>query len=324
MPITNNSGISLTLAVWLVHDEYDYVNEPNYISATALMKPLRQIILPRRVPAEQREAVDVEDFVSRAMGHSLHDSVEKAWVKGYQKNLAKLGYPQHIINRVLINPTAEDLAKAKDPIPIYLEQRAMRQLGKWLIGGKFDMLAEGHLEDNKSTSAYTWLYGDRDGDYALQGSIYRWLNPDKVTEEFIRINFIFTDWQKMAAAQNPKYPQKRVEHKDIPLLDITETERWLANKLNQVEKYLDAPEKDIPLCTDEELWLSAPSFKYYADPAKTNGRSTKNFDSLAEARAFLASKGGKGIVITKQGEPKRCGYCEAFPVCTQKDKYFHD
>ena len=31
MKITNNSNISLSLAVWLLHDEYDYVNETNYI-----------------------------------------------------------------------------------------------------------------------------------------------------------------------------------------------------------------------------------------------------------------------------------------------------
>jgi len=36
----------------------------------------------------------------------------------------------------------------------------------------------------------------------------------------------------------------------------------------------------------------------------------------------MAEKGGKGIIITVEGKPKRCEYCDAFAVCTQKDKYF--
>lgn len=324
MKITNNSNISLSLAVWLLHDEYDYVNEPNYISVTTLMKPLRHIILPRRIPRELVE-IDVSDFIARALGHSLHDSIEKSWVKGYKRSLALLGYPEKVIERVRINPTPEELASTPNAIPIYLEQRAKKTVtvnGKtWTVGGKFDMVAEGIVHDNKSTSAYTWVYGGRDEEHQQQGSLYRWLNPDKITEDFIRINYIFTDWQKSQAKQNPNYPQKRVESKDIVLLSEAEVQRWVEWKLQLVMKYWDAPERDIPNCTDEELWMSDPKFKYYADPAKTSGRSTKNFDSLLEANAFKAEKGNKGIIITVPGEPKRCDYCDAFPLCTQKDKY---
>ena len=324
MKITNNFNISLSLAVWLLHDEYDYVNEPNYISVTTLMKPLRHIILPRRIPRELVET-DVSDFIARALGHSLHDSIEKSWVKGYKRSLALLGYPEKVIERVLINPTPEELASTQNAIPIYLEQRAKKTVtvnGKtWTVGGKFDMVAEGIVHDNKSTSAYTWVYGGRDEEHQQQGSLYRWLNPDKITEDFIRINYIFTDWQKAQAKQNPNYPQKRVESKDIVLLSEAEVQRWVEWKLQLVMKYWDAPERDIPNCTDEELWMSDPKFKYYADPAKTSGRSTKNFDSLLEANAFKAEKGNKGIIITVPGEPKRCDYCDAFPLCTQKDKY---
>ena len=324
MKITNNSNISLSLAVWLLHDEYDYVNEPNYISVTTLMKPLRHIILPRRIPRELVET-DVSDFIARALGHSLHDSIEKSWVKGFRRSLALLGYPEMVIDRVRINPTPEELAATPNAIPIYLEQRAKKTVtvnGKtWTVGGKFDMVAEGIVHDNKSTSAYTWVYGGRDEEHQQQGSLYRWLNPDKITEDFIRINYIFTDWQKAQAKQNPNYPQKRVESKDIVLLSEAEVQRWVEWKLQLVMKYWDAPERDIPNCTDEELWMSDPKFKYYADPAKTSGRSTKNFDSLLEANAFKAEKGNKGIIITVPGEPKRCDYCDAFPLCTQKDKY---
>ena len=47
----NPSNVPLSLAVFLANDTYDY--EPGTISATGLMRPLRQIILSRRVPPEQ-------------------------------------------------------------------------------------------------------------------------------------------------------------------------------------------------------------------------------------------------------------------------------
>lgn len=320
MKITNESGINLALAVWLLHDEYDYVNQPNYISATRLMKPLRQLVLPQRTPPEEQTA-DVADYISRALGHSLHDSIEKAWKKGYKRSLTLLGYPDAVISKVRINPSTEEMQADDSIVPIYLEQRAFRSLGGYTIGGKFDMVAEGIVHDNKSTSAYTWVYGGRDEEHQLQGSIYRWLNPDKITADFIRICYIFTDWQKASAKTNPNYPQSRVATKDIPLLSVEETEKWLLAKIALYNKYKDTPEDQLPECTDEELWRSEPQYKYYSDPTKTTGRSTKNFDSMADARMFQADKGGKGVILTIQGEPKRCGYCEAFNNCTQKDKY---
>jgi len=336
--ITNRSEISLEMAVWLIHDNYDYIDEPNYISATGLMKPIRQIILPGRIPVEEREPLDVEDLISSAMGGALHDSIEKSWLNGRHKlALRKLGYPQHIIDRVLVNPTKEELEAAKDPITIYLEQRSFREIDGYKIGGKFDMVCEGRVTDTKSTSVYKWIKGSGDDDYRLQMSIYRWLNPDKITDDYGRINFIFTDWSKFEANTKDGYPPRRIMHRDIELLSIEETEAWIRDKLKLIEKYKDAPEHLIPECTPEELWMTAPLFKYYADPAKAHqpgARSSKNFDpskdfnddplaAMRAANAHLAEK-GKGVIVTVPGKPKRCAYCPAFPICSQKDKYNHD
>lgn len=322
MRITNERDIPIALAVWLLHDEYDYIKDDNYVSVTTLMKPLRQILLPKRVPKEM-QVKDVEDFVSRSLGHSLHDSIEKAWKVGYARSLKLMGYPEKVISQIKINPQPDELVEGM--IPVYLEQRNMKEIVikgvTYIVGGKFDMVAEGILHDFKSTTAYSWLFGTRDEEYKLQGSLYRWLNPDKITEDFIRIAFIFTDWQKMSARTNPNYPQHRILYKDIPLMSIEETEKWIVAKLTQVHNSKALPETKIPECTEEELWRSAPQHKYYADPQNITGRSTKNFDDLAEANAFLASK-GKGVVITIPGEVKRCGYCDAYPICTQRMRYF--
>lgn len=323
--ITNNSDISLALAVWLLHDEYDHQTKPNYISATALMKPLRHIVLGPRVTTEAKPA-DVEDFIARVMGTSLHDSIEKAWRVGHEKALRKLGYSDSVIQRIKVNPTDEEMAGSNSIIPVYLEQRMFREFEGFTIGGKFDLVTDGVVQDAKSTSAYSWVHGGKDDEYRLQMSLYRWLDAAqprrKITEDFGRINFIFTDWQAAQARSNPKYPQKRVEHREIPLLTLEETENWVANKLSLIQRHRHTPENQLPHCTDEELWRSAPKYKYFADASKTTGRSTKNFDDMAEARMFQADKGGKGTILTVPGEPKRCSYCDAFPICTQKNQYF--
>lgn len=322
MTITNHSDIPLALAVWALHDDYDYVKEENYISATQLMKPLRQLILSKRVPKDLIKE-DVEDYVSRALGTSLHASIEKVWTDHYELPLKKLGYPQEVIDSVLINPTEKQLADNPDCIPVYLEQREMRQLGKYKVGGKYDIVLEGILHDTKSTSAYSWVYGNRAEDFITQGSIYRWLNPKKITADIVKICFIFTDWQKAQANSNPNYPQKRFEQQDYPLKSEQEIEKWMERKIALIEQYKDAPDEKIPECTPEELWMSAPKFKYYADPAKISGRSTKNFDDISQAHAHKA-KAGKGIIITEQALPKRCGYCSAAPICKQRQRLFND
>lgn len=321
MKFTNTTDIPLGLAVWLLYDEYDHIKEPNYISVTSLMRPIKQTILTDRVPKAKLE-MDISDFVASSMGTAFHDSIEKAWLKGHRSALEKLGYPQSAVDRVLINPTPDELAAVTEPIAIYLEQRSFRKVGKWTVGGKYDMVMDGVIIDNKSTSAYSWMYGTKDDDHRMQLSLYRWLNPTIVTEDFGNINYIFTDWKKMDAASNPKYPQKRLESKSLTLHSANESEQWVKNRLRLLEEKWDVPQEDIPECTDEELWRSEPKFKYYKDATKTDGRSTKNFDTLLEAKVFMSEKGNVGIVLSIPGEPKRCNYCNAYDICKQRERYF--
>jgi hypothetical protein len=56
----NESDIPIIMAVWLAHDEYDYVDDPNYISATTLLDSTRKIILSGRVQqAATQPIVDI-------------------------------------------------------------------------------------------------------------------------------------------------------------------------------------------------------------------------------------------------------------------------
>lgn len=336
MPVTNNNNITLPLAVWLLHDEYDGDHDLlNYISVTALMKPVKQIILPRRIPNEQR-TVDIADLVARKLGNSIHDSIERAWNVGSSRALRALGYPEDVISRVIVNPTTEQMNNVKDIIPVWLENRGFREIEvdgvTYTLGGKFDMVADGLLNDHKSSSAYSWVFGTNDENHALQMSMYRWIDQDRtdkekprITEDICNVNYVFTDWQKAQASSNPKYPQNRVEQKTLNLLDLNKTEEYIRNKIRSIVKNQDAPQSDMDRCSDEELWRSETVYKYYTDPEKANvpgSRATRNFTNLAEANAFKASK-GKGIVLEIPGEVKACGYCDAFDICEQRKEYFN-
>lgn len=313
---TNVSNVPLSMAVFLATDQYDYVDDPHYISATSIIKPLRQLILASRVKNDD-VALDLVNMVSSRMGSAIHDSIERAWKNNYKNALQILGYPSKVIERVKINPSNEDLEE--DTIPIYLEQRAFKKVGKWTIGGKFDFVGDGRVEDFKSTSTYTAINKSKDNDYILQGSIYSWLNPEIITQDEMAIQFIFTDWSAAKARADANYPQSRIQQRVLKLKSLQETEAFITRKLRMIEQYWDAKEEDIPYCSDEELWRSEPVFKYYKNPAKTS-RSTKNFEDRQDAYLRLAEDGHVGVVIEQPGQVTACKYCAGFSLCSQKDQ----
>lgn len=308
------------MAVFLATDHYDYHDDPHYLSATSIIKPLRQLILGSRVNQDD-VSVDLAQMMPSRLGTALHDSIENAWINHHQKALKILGYPKRVIDRIKINPSKEELGE--DIIPIYLEQRSYKQvkgLNKtWTIGGKFDFVGDGRVEDFKSTSTYTAINKTKDDDYILQGSIYRWLNPDIITRDEMAIQFIFTDWSAAKAKSDPGYPQSRIQQRVLKLKSLPETDAFIKRKLRQIESYWNAPEQEIPHCNDDELWRSEPVFKYYKNPSKMS-RSTKNFDTKQEAYSRLAEDGHVGVVVEQPGHVTACRYCPGFALCSQKDR----
>ena len=314
----NVSEVPLALAVFLATDSYDHNDDPFTVSATTLLKPLRQIILPNRIPAGEG-LVNLADMMNSRMGTAIHDGIEKAWMNNYRGAMTDIGLPQRVIDRVAINPPDAWVQENPDLIPIYLEQRLKRQLGKWTITGKFDFIGEGKVQDFKSTSTFTYKKQTGADKYTQQGSIYRWLDPKKIHQDRMDIHYIFTDWKGAMAKTDPSYPPKRFHTQSFELLSLNETEAFIRKKLALIEQYWDAPEEEIPQCSDEELWRSEPQFKYYKNPEKT-ARSTKNFDAMQDAMLRLSEDGNVGIVKEVPGQVTACRYCPAFAACTQKDQ----
>ena len=296
-----DSSIPFPLAVWLAHDEYDYVNDPKYISATTLLHPTRSIALEKRLP--EPEEIDLQALIAPRMGTALHDSIEMVWKnpKAWQAAMKKLGYPQRLAER----------------LDIHIEERNQKQFMGYTIGGKFDMVVNGQLFDFKSTSVWTWINGDKDKDYILQGSIYKWLNPGVITSNSIVICFLFTDWSSKEATYKENYPKSRIKQKELMLLSDAEVESFLKKKLGDITIAMQQKQEDMVSCSDDELWRSQPKFKYYAS-GDTSKRATRVFDTAQEAAACKAKNQNKGTVLMVPGEPKRCNYCPASPICEQR------
>lgn len=323
MPKYNtNSNVPLSLAVWLATDTYDYNSDPCTISATSLLKPTRQLILSTRMT--DPPPMDITNMVASRMGTAIHDSIEKAWNGNIKQILTDLGYANKVADMLVVNPPVDD------PVPegktaVYMEQRLSKTIGKFTVTGKFDFLMGGRLEDFKSTSVWTYMTGSNDEKYALQGSIYRWIRPDLITSNMMDIQFIFTDWSAARASieKDKGYPPSRTITKSFALKDEAYTEALIRHKLDDLVKYHDTPENELPLCSEKDLWRKSTIYKYYKNPEKRT-RATRNFDNLYEAQSRLIEDGSVGVIDTVKGKVTACHYCPVFDMCSQKDSLINE
>lgn len=360
MPINNKHKLSLPLSLFLAHDDYDHIDEKNYISATKLITPIRALILSMRTPNTD---IDVLDLLASRIGTASHDRLEKAFLNGnYKVNMRKLGYDEELIKRTKINP--ESVSEGDNPI--YLEKRSIKELHGYKIGGKFDVVLNDGVRDLKTTKTFTYVKtmaeqpelnrilamskeeceseylrthtatgADTDYkfellckncpktmDYVLQGSIYRWLNQDIITKPTMHIDFIFTDWKAYEADAKLEYPQQAALSVEFPLMSLNETEEWLTSKINNINKYKDLDQDQMPECNIQELWQDPPKYKYFKNPL--GKRATKVFDSLSEANQRLITDGSVGKIDTHEGKPKRCLYCSGAVICKQAQMFIAD
>jgi len=330
--LINSTNLNLTMALWLATDTYDHipVGAPKdglpILSVTQLLKPTKALILGHRLPDKDNE-IEIIKLTKSRIGQAIHSAIEAAFENPNKDVILKsIGFPSGVVDKLVLNPTKKMLEDRPDCIPIYIEQRAYRKVKTsagttmW-ISGKFDQVINGQPEDNKSTGVYSYMKMDQTekGDYALQMACYKWLNEDIITSNMGIINFILTDWLQRDVGRD-NYPPNPVMEMPVNLYQPADAEKFIIAKLDEIEQNAGfASESDMIRCTDEELWRSEDVHKYYANPDKL-ARATKNFDNYAEALNHK-TKAGKGIVITSPGEVKRCNYCDAAPLCTQRLEY---
>ena len=308
---TNEHNISLPLAVWLANDEYDHDPRTNVISVSSMLKSTRQLVLRSRIQAGE-STTDLSQLIAARMGTAIHNGIEKAWLTNYAASLSAMGYPKSVIKRLRINP---DVAEQGD-IPVYLEGRTEKVVGSWVVSGQYDLICDGFIMDVKSTGVSTYLKKYKDKDYILQCSLYRWLNQDKVTKDTLKIQYIFKDWSLIESFRNKDYPVIPLLEYELPLMSVSETERFVKNKLHSLETNWQLPESELPKCTDAELWIRETKWKHYPKLDSKRASPGGTFDTQGEANIFMANK-GKGYVKEVKSSPMACLYCDAKPLCSQ-------
>jgi len=83
--LTNNTNVPLSMALWLADDDYDYDDDPNVISATTLLKPMKAIVLARQ-NADLVKTGDIVSVAASRIGTAMHDAIERTWRKKASSN----------------------------------------------------------------------------------------------------------------------------------------------------------------------------------------------------------------------------------------------
>lgn len=315
--LTNQGNLSLPIAVWLAADDYDLIARPNVISATGLLKPLKCILLTHKiVQANLDSDTDIQDLIPSRLGTAIHNAVESAWINNLDQALTAMGLPKRARDMIRVNPSVVD----PEYHNVFIEQRTEKPLDGFIISGKFDFVENGRVKDIKSTGTYNWIHGGNDDKYAWQGSIYRWLSPDLITDNVMDVEFVFTDWKSLSARTDKKYPKRRVMTRTLPLKSLPETEYFIKSKIQQLQQYAGKPEAVIPPCTQSELWQRPTTWAYYKNPEKLL-RATKVFENEHDAISRKNADGGVGVIKTRRGAVKFCTYCSGRPICKQAEGY---
>jgi len=289
MIFTNKLDLPQYIVDWLENDDYDYDDNPNTVSATSLLKPVRVRLLTLRHSSKLQ--MDVSDLIASRFGNAIHDSIERINTPGFSKE-------QRVRRNLVVNGT------------------------EYTITGKYDLLQENEdgsvtIRDIKTTSTWAYIYGGKDDDYIKQMSIYRWLLSETYQEikSTGYIDFFFTDWQKSKARQDDDYPKQRIfPGYGVKLLEPEATEDRIIKKLEVLQEHENTPDDDLPFCTPEELWQTDDTWAVYKNG---NKRATKVCDSEDAAYAYKSEKNINGYVQHRPGKVKRCGYCSALPFCNQ-------
>lgn len=312
MPLTNLDQVHPLALPWLALDDYDGYNpSPNYISASSLLKPVRQMILQDRVPADKATDVDIRSLSASRSGTAVHDAIEASWV-----NPAKQAKSLELLKEVFGKELTVNPSVSVNPLEeLHLELRKEVEFEGFTISGKFDAIYCGEVTDIKNTK--TFAYGKDPTDYIAQLSIYKWLNPDIAVKDTGTILFRFVDWTA-GRAHTKGYPPHPVMHVTYKLWSSAKVEEYIRKKLRDLSALRDSDQDILPKCTPQELWQGPPKYKFYANPLNT--KRARVFDSSLDAHTHL-SKNPKGVVVTVQKPPTRCKYCSAVNICEQAAGY---
>lgn len=238
----NKYNLSKYNAAFLSYDNYD--SNDDFVSATTLLKPTREILISRKWSSEAH--LDVSDKIALKIGTGVHDLRERTpfedFIMREERMFCSLGD---------LGVTKFGLSGKPDLID-YDRNQPQIDTNEGLVV----------IEDLKVTSISKLWYRDFN-DYILQLSILKYLalrdkglkktlkekglsQEEKSFSKFGVITLLAKDWTNRNADLSPigikEIPLKLIEDKDIEIR--------IAKKCLELQKYWDVKDqKDLPECS---------------------------------------------------------------------------
>jgi len=285
MKITNKHGVPDNL-VTLATREY-YTKGASQYSVTELLSPPRI----KRLREKHNENIeqDVADMLWQMLGSALHVVFERSQSPG-----------------------------------IKTEERLFIEVDGVTISGQIDVQQETPkgvvIIDYKFTSA--WAVMQDKVEWEEQLNVYAWLlQKTGKAVAGLKICAMIRDFSRHDKREG--YPDSPIHMLDIPLWDFEVTERFVKERLHshQLSKMQAELGEDLPLCSNDERWMSETVYA-----VKREGRKTaiRLFKTIEEANELAVKE--KGYVETRLGEPRRCtgNFCGVAGYCDQYSGWLGD
>jgi len=274
MKITNNLNLPAGFVRACSTNKH---NKPGRLSATTLLKGIKEIILTERHFDEIE--IDVADQIWAIWGTAVHALLE--------------------------HEGADEVAEEYVELP----------MSGITITGRIDNfdLRKGIITDYKTASTWKVKFADFD-DWKKQGLIYAMLLIESCFEvKKCRFVALLKDHSKTDAERDASYPQSPVFIYEFNITDddIKYISEFCENKIKDYLRYKDIADEYIPECTAEERWQKPEKYAVMKSGRKS---AVKLFDDKESAEAMAIEVGG--YIEHRQGEPTKCkGYCNVNKWC---------
>jgi hypothetical protein len=131
------------------------------------------------------------------------------------------------------------------------------------------------------------------------------------------------DWTKSKYTKQYNYPDHPVASVEFDLGKPQDVEDFILDNLNQLIKFENVDDNDLPLCTTEERWNNGDT---WAVIEKGKKRALKVFDSQIDANYMatrLTAEGSDVTIEERKGIDKKCiDYCSVNSYCDYFNKTY--
>lgn len=185
------------------------------------------------------------------------------------------------------------------------------------------------IYDFKTTKVYTVKYKTQFKHWQIQLSLYAFLfRQYGFRVENIENTVLMLDHNANMHSEISPIPFISIKHELLEEIEGLPVEQFIKERVGYLESFRDADDNDLPLCSDEDRWATAPSWEIWFDQSQAKEKKPsftfkESEQELAEAKQAELNEKGKGkktyTLVFNEGNPwKKCEqWCNAHAFCNQ-------